>query len=432
MSDYATFLQRKRRLHLGNGIAVSHLPSQLYPWQAAIVRWALKKGRAAIFADCGLGKTFMQIAWAHALGVRTIIFAPLCVAEQTVAEAAKLGISLVYARSAVEANGAPLVITNYERIDEFDVDDFGAVVLDESSILKAFTSKTRKKLIDVCQRVRYRLCCTATPSPNDIEELGNHAEFLGLMTRSEYLATWFVHDDTGWRMKKHAVQDFYRWMASWAMALRHPSDIGYPDDGFILPPLTITDHVVPVDGPTGDTLFPEMSTKGLKGRLEARRGSLERRVEAAVHVIGEHSQDQWIAWCGLNPEAEAIARRIHGAVNVEGSDSYDHKALSALRFMQGDLRTLVSKVSILGFGMNFQNCHRMVFVGLGDSYEQYYQAVRRCWRFGQAHPVSAHVVISEAERVVVENVRRKEAAARDVAKELIVHMADFEREELSV
>jgi hypothetical protein len=251
------------------------------------------------------------------------------------------------------------------------------------------------------------------------------------MTRSEYLATWFVHDDEGWRMKKHAVQPFYRWMASWAMALRQPSDIGYPDNGFVLPKLTITDHIVPVDGPTGDTLFPELSTKGLKGRLHARRGSLETRIEETVKVIRKHSREQWIAWCGLNPEAEAVAAAVAGAVNVEGSDSYDYKAETVRRFIDGDVRTLVSKVSILGFGMNFQHCHRMIFVGLGDSYEQYYQAVRRCWRFGQKHPVLAHVVISEAEQVVVANVRRKEANARDVAKELIVHMADFEREELS-
>lgn len=429
--SYADFLTRKRRVWLGDGIDADTLPSKLHDWQAAITRWALKKGRAAIFADCGLGKTFMQLAWAHALGVRTLIFAPLCVAEQSVGEAHTLGIQLVYARNAAEAAGAHLVITNYERIDEFDLDDYGAVVLDESSILKAFTSKTRGKLIAACQRVKYRLCCTATPSPNDIEELGNHAEFLGLMTRSEYLATWFVHDDAGWRMKKHAVTSFYRWMASWSMALRSPADIGYSDAGYVLPPLTIQDHIIPVDGPTGDMLFPELSTKGLKGRLDARRGSLEARLDTAARIIGAASADQWIAWCGLNPESDGLAAMLAGAVNVEGADDYESKSDAVTRFVAGDIRTLISKVSILGFGMNFQNCHQMAFVGLGDSYEQYYQAVRRCWRFGQVHPVSAHVIISEAEQVVVENVRRKEANAADVARELIVHMADFEREELA-
>ncbi len=430
--SYAEFLERKRKVEHGNGITGVELPSKLFDWQAAIVRWTLKKGRAAIFADCGLGKSFMQTAWASGLGVRTLILAPLCVAEQTVMEAAKLGVSVRYSRNSHEAEGAQIAITNYERLDDFDLDDYQAVVLDESSILKAFDGKTRTKLIVACQNVPYRLCCTANPSPNDIAELANHAEFLGLMTRSEFLANWFVHDDAGWRMKKHAVQPFYRWLASWAIALRNPSDLGYSDVGFVLPKLTIQDHILRVEGVTGDMLFPEMSTKGLTGRLSARRGSLEARVDEVVRLRHSHPQCQWLMWCGLNEEADGITEAISDAVNVEGSDTYAEKVGAVSGFLDGSIRTLVSKVRILGYGMNFQHCHHAVFCGLGDSYEQYYQAIRRCWRFGQKTPVTAHVIISEAEQVIVENVRRKEAAATALAEELIIHMRDFEREELAV
>lgn len=428
-SDYQAFLNRKRRLWTGEGIEPRGLPLQLFDWQAAIVRWALRKGRAAIFADCGLGKSFMQVAWANALNVPTLFLAPLCVAEQTVGEAAKLGVTLQYATKPTAGLG-PLVITNYERLDAFDLSDYQAVVLDESSILKAFDGKTKQRLIDACKTVKYRLCCTATPSPNDIAELANYAEFLGLTTRAEFLATWFVHDDQGWRMKRHAVQPFYRWLASWAIALRAPSDIGYSDTGFTLPPLTVHDHVLDATGPQGACLFPEMGVKGLTGRLSARRASLEDRVARAA-ALANSTDDQWLIWCGLNEEADAITAAIPGAVDVAGSDSYAVKAQSVQRFLSGDIRVLVSKPRVLGFGMNFQCCHNMAFVGLSDSYEAYYQCVRRSWRYGQTRPVHAHVIFSEAEKVIVENVRRKEASARQLADELLVHVRDFEREELA-
>jgi len=248
MNDYRAFLASKARVWQGAGItSAPPLPAMLYPWQAAIVQWALRKGRAALFCDCGLGKTLMQVAWARATGARTLILAPLCVAEQTVAEAAKIGVPLVYVRTQAEADASAhnIVITNYDRMDAFTSSAFEAVVLDESSILKSFDGKTRTALIAAFAHTRYRLCCTATPSPNDIAELANHAEFLGLMTRPEFLATWFVHDDAGWRMKRHAVQPFYRWMASWAMAMRRPSDLGYDDTGFVLPALRLSDQSSP-------------------------------------------------------------------------------------------------------------------------------------------------------------------------------------------
>lgn len=431
MLNYSEFLSGKRRVFAGAGLeARAAFPSQCYDWQAAIIRWALRKGRAALFCDCGLGKTLMQLAWAHATGQRTLILAPLCVAEQTVREGAKFGIPVLYAPDHEHIGTAPIVITNYERLDKFDVSAFGAVVLDESSILKAFDGKTRTKLIETFKHTPYRLCCTATPAPNDIAELANHAEFMGLMTRAEFLATWFVHDDEGWRMKRHAVEPFYRWMASWALAIRRPSDLGYDDAGFNLPPLRIHDCIVPGESESG-TLFPQMGLKGIGGRLKARRGSLDARLDATSNLVHERGV-AWLIWCGLNDESTALGASLPGAVEVRGDDTYAEKVGAVVNFCEGRTKKLVSKVRILGYGLNFQHCSNMAFVGLGDSYEQYYQAIRRCWRFGQTKPVDVHVVVSEAESLIVENVRRKEATADTLSQELIGHLRDFEREEVAV
>ncbi len=425
---YAEFIERKRKAFAGASLPSFRTPPMLFDWQAACARWAMKKGRAALFEDCGLGKTFQQIAWADNVPGRTLILAPLCVAEQTVMEGAKLGIEIVYAQSQSHAAGARIVITNYERLDGFDPGQFHGVVLDESSILKSFDGKTRSKLIAMFARTPYRLCCTATPSPNDIAELANHAEFLGLMTRAEFLATWFVHDDAGWRMKGHARTPFYRWLASWAVALRKPSDIGYSDDGFELPPLDIIDHVVE-GGDPGGVLFPELGLKGITGRQKARRASIDDRCDLVAELA--RGPEQWLLWCGLNTEGEALAERIDGCVNVEGSDTYEVKKRAILGFVAGDVRVLCTKMKIAGFGMNFQHCHHMAFVGLGDSYEQYYQAMHRCHRFGQQYPVDAHIVVSNSERAVVSNVRRKQSEAQEMTSQIISHMRDFEREELA-
>lgn len=429
MSSYQDFLKSKQRIYAGDGLlSAVTLPSALYDWQAAITRWTLKKGRCALFADCGLGKSFMQIAWAHALDVPTLFLAPLCVAEQTVDEAAKLGIELTYAEGPHAIKGK-LTITNYERLDRFNPADFQAVVLDESSILKAFDGKTRTKLIDAFKSTRYRLCCTATPSPNDIAELANHAEFLGLMTRAEFLATWFVHDDEGWRMKKHARGAFYRWLASWAMTLRTPGDLGYSDEGYILPPLRIQDHVVMASRPPEGMLFHDTAAKGIQGRLAARCASIPDRVARAAEIA--RGDGQWLVWCGLNDESSALARAIPGAVEVSGRDSYAEKKATIRGFVNGSIRVVVTKAKLMGFGLNLQNCHQMICVGLGDSYEQYYQLVRRCWRFGQHEPVDVHIVISEAETGVVANVRRKEHEALSMSRELLAELRDFEREEMT-
>ena len=435
VTDYQAFLRAKQRVHQGDGIVPGALPSKLYGWQAVIVRWALRKGRAAIFADCGLGKTYMQIAWANALQCRTLILAPLCVAEQTVKEAASLGLSVRYALNGHDAGDARMVITNYERLDRFDQADYQAVVLDESSILKSFDGATRTRLIETFKNTRYRLCCTATPSPNDMSELGNHAEFLGLMTRAEFLATWFIKVDQGlrttehhgWRMKRHAVEPFYRWMASWAVAMRSPDDIGWDGTNYQLPPLRIHDAVVESDAPVG-ALFAELGVKGIQGRLVARRGSMVPRVETAAALA--RRPGQWLIWCGLNAESEAMAAAVPDAVEVRGDDTHAEKAGAIEAFIQGDIRVLVSKAKILGFGLNFQHCHQQIFLGLSDSYEMYYQCLRRSWRYGQRHPVDAYVVVSSAERFVVENVRAKERRAESLSANLLQHMEQFERQEL--
>jgi len=423
---YAEFIARKQRVWTGVAVPHARIMPDLFPFQQALVRWALRKGRAAIFADCGLGKTPMQLAWAREIPGRVLILAPLCVAEQTVMEGQKFGVDVVYATSQPETQGARIVITNYERLDRFDASRFEGVVLDESSILKAFDGKTRQRLIETFKDTRYRLCCTATPSPNDISELANHAEFLGLMPRNEFLASWFIHDDQGWRMKGHAVQPFYRWLASWAVAMRKPSDIGYSDDGYELPPLVITDHVVE-GGEPGGVLFPELGLKGIQGRQKARRASVEDRCAKVAELA---TDGQWILWCGLNDESDTLGE-MDGAVNVQGSDTYEQKRKAILGFVAGDVRVLVTKPRIAGFGLNFQHCHNMAFVGIGDSYEQYYQMIRRCWRFGQQHPVNAHIVVSNSERAIVSNVRRKQADADEMARQLLVHMREFEREELA-
>lgn len=419
--SYADFLARKQRAarHIGPTIEADAVYPMLHDWQADVVTWAVNAGRAAIFADCGLGKTFMQLEWARLIGARTLILAPLSVARQTVREAAKLDTAITYVRDGTDVTGDGIWITNYEMADRFDPATFDAVVLDESSILKNVDGRTRQRLTKAFAVVPYRLACTATPAPNDVAELCNHAEFLGVMPRNEMLAAYFVHDDTGWRLKGHAADPMYRWMGTWSVALRRPSDIGYDDDGYNLPALNVRPEVVEVDIVSDGQLFAT-DLGGVGGRAAVRRETLEARTGRAVELVAA-SDDQWIVWCGMNAEADTIAAAIPDAVNVEGSWSPDAKAEALEAFQDGRIRVLVTKTSIAGFGMNFQNCHRMVFVGLSDSYESYYQAIRRCWRFGQQHPVDAHVVVSALERQIVDNIRRKEDEAAHTTAHLVTY-----------
>jgi hypothetical protein len=432
MNDYNEFLASKAIRFQSYGIDVekSAINPMLFEFQKDMVKWALRKGRAAIFADTGLGKTFMQVEWARLTGAKVLIIAPLSVAKQTRREAQKLGVQVHYVRHQSEVGALPgnIFVTNYEMIEKFDASKFDAVVLDESSILKGLDGKTRKLLTDMFAETKYRLCCTATPAPNDISEIANHSEFLGVMKRADMLASFFVHDDTGWRLRGHAETAFFRWLASWGMSIRKPSDLGYDDNGFILPPLTIA----PLYVTTGYVPEDQLVFTGLKGiqdRQKVRRATMGLRVEAVAEMVNA-SDDQWIVWCGLNDESAAITAAIPDAVEVKGSDKLDAKIEALENFQDGLIRVLVTKTKIAGFGMNFQNCHNMAFLGLNDSWESYYQAIRRCYRFGQEKPVNAHVVLGDVEFEVMDNITRKGNQATAMAERLIENVKEFERAEL--
>lgn len=438
---YREFLATKRRLPPSSGIACQpeDVSGHLFGFQRHITAWAVRRGVAAVWADTGLGKTRIQAEWLRlvlASGGAGLILAPLAVAQQTVREAAAIGVTVTYVRdqSAVNELGPnAIAITNYDRLHLIDPAHFTAVVLDESSILKAYSGTVKRALVQAFRQTRYRLCCTATPAPNDLEELCNHADFLGVMSPAEMRSTFFIADSRGefmrYRLKGHAKQAFYDWLASWAIACRTPADLGFSDEGYRLPELVIRDHYIE----TGWAAEGELFTPRLEGvtqRAQVRRDTLSARVQASAALIAAEPGERWIAWCGMNAEADAITAAIPGAVNVQGSDDADTKASRLLDFAEGRIRVLVTKPSLAGFGLNFQACARMVFCGLGDSYEQYYQAIRRCYRFGQTRPVHAHIVLSSAERVIAQNVRAKERTARETAAGLIAAISAENRREL--
>lgn len=418
--SYTAFLERKQQVAHQDGPELS--PADIHPtlfdWQAQIVTWAVKVRRAAIWADTGLGKTMMQVEWARLSGNMTLIVAPLAVCQQTVREAAKLGVSAKYVRDETELDGPGMYVTNYELVPCFGPDQFDAVVLDESSILKQSDGKTRTMLIEHFHDVPARLACSATPAPNDPEELTNQSEFLGRMARNHMLAAYFIHDSDGWRLKGHAKDPMIEWMSSWAIAVRRPSDIGGEDDGYILPGLNIQSHLLPVEiVPDGQLFATEIG--GVTGRAEVRRKTLESRVERAAELVNAEPDESWVLWCGLNAEADALAAAIPGAVNIHGSLSPDEKARLLLGFSDGEHRVIITKPAIASQGLNWQHCARMAFVGLGDSYEQYYQAIRRCYRYGQTRVVQAHIVLSDLESQIADNVRRKERQASAITQSLI-------------
>lgn len=427
--EYGSFLDGKRIVTTPTGLAeIPPVHEKLFDFQRDIVKWALRKGRSAIFADCGLGKSFMQLEWARHIPGRVLILAPLAVAPQTVKEGEKLDIPVVYARN---SGKAPITITNYEMLEHFSPSDYAGIVLDESSILKSFDGKTRSQIIELFRNTRYKLACTATPAPNDLMELGNHAEFLETLTRTEMLSTFFTHDggDTSkWRLKGHAQRDFWKWVASWAVMMRKPSDLGYEDDGFILPPITfLSEQVESTDA--GEFLFP-VQAQTLSERQKARSNSTEERCRAVAEIVSTKPNEPWLIWCNLNVESANAAKLIPGAVELTGSDSLDRKESVMMGFSSGQIRVLVTKPTIAGFGMNWQHCSNVVFIGLSDSYEQFYQAVRRCWRFGQKNQVHCYIVTSSAEGAVVENIRRKEREAVTMAEEIVRNMHELNEQEV--
>lgn len=419
--SYQDFLASKARRHQSGGVIVdgSQIHQSLHDWQRRIVLATLARGRGAVFADTGMGKTRMQIEWSRLIAPRALVLAPLSVARQTVREAAKIGADVRYVRRQDDVQPGSVSITNYELAHHFDPSQFDAVCLDESSILKCFTGSTRNALIKQWRDTPYRSSWSATPAPNDVTELCNQAEFLGVMPRNEMLAAYFVHDDDGWRLKGHATDPMFRWMATWAIAARRPSDVGGDDALYQLPPLTISPITVAVEVEQDGQLFAT-DLGGVGGRAKVRKSTLTARVDAACQLVKQPGQ--WIAWCGLNDEADMVAKSTDGAVNVHGTMSPDEKADAFEAFQDGEIRVLVTKPSIAGFGMNFQNCSQMVFVGLSDSWESYYQSIRRCWRFGQDKPVQAHVVVSELEQQIVDNVRRKETEVAAWVDRLVHHM----------
>ncbi len=420
---YGEFLRKKEFVPKDAGFEPVNLNDRLYPFQRDIVTWACRRGKAAVFADCGMGKTPMQLAWAEQVANKTggvvLILAPLAVSAQTVREGRKFGIEVTRVRDGSECKPG-INITNYEMLDHFQDVSIDGVVLDESSILKSFTGKTRNQIIDRFRHVPYKLACTATPSPNDYMELGNHSEFIGIMSRSEMLSTFFVHDggDTShWRLKGHAKDKFWDWVASWAVMITRPSDLGYEDGDFDLPKMHMSTHVVDSGLDSGDKLF-NVSALTLSEQQKARRDTVEVKGDRIAQMVNS-DDSQWLIWCGLNAESDYLARSIPDAVEVKGSDSPEHKEDAMIGFSEGRYRVLVTKPSIAGFGMNWQNCWHMAFCGMDHSYEQFKQAVDRCYRYGQTHEVEVHIVVTEKETSIVENVTSKRAATSGMQREMV-------------
>ncbi|BCW61887.1 DEAD/DEAH box helicase [Arthrobacter sp. StoSoilB22] len=419
--SYADLLDRRTRSSTvaGRTIDPSELHISLKPFQREITAWAIEGGCRAIWADTGLGKTRMQVEWARLSADRSLIAAPLAVCQQTVEEAAKIGVKATYVRSTEEVDSPGVYVTNHEMVGRIDAALFGAVALDEASILKQSDGKTRALLISHFKNVPARTAWTATPGPNDPEELTNQAEFLGQMTRTNMLAAYFIHDQDGWRLKGHAIEPMIAWMSSWALAIRKPSDLGYSDDGYILPGLNIIpeiveSHVEPSEG----ELFAA-TIGGVTGRAKVRRQTLDDRVARAVELVAAEPDEPWMFWCGLNDEADALTEALPAAVNIHGSLSPEVKAQGLHDFTHGRTQILISKPSIASLGLNWQHCARTAFVGLSDSYEQYYQCMRRFYRFGQHRVVNAHVILSPLEQQIANNVIRKEDQSNRIIDGLI-------------
>lgn len=401
-------------------------------FQRDIVKWALKKGSCALFADTGLGKTIMQLSWADEVSRHTnkniLILAPLAVSIQTKKQGEQFGISVNLCRSQSDVKNG-INITNYEMLDNFDASEFAGIVLDESSILKSFSGKTTKSLIEKFKYTPYKLACSATPSPNDYEELGNHSEFLGVMTRREMLSMFFVHDGGNtaqWRIKGHGERKFFEWIANWAMVLKDPADLGYDGTKYKLPPLKIVPIVV--ESPQTEYSLVPLLASTLSERRDARKESIDIRVAEAKKIA--ESAEFALIWCDYNAESSALSNGINGAVEVKGADTAKYKESAMIGFSNGTIKRLVSKPSICGFGMNWQHCNTVIFCGLSDSYEKFYQAIRRCYRFGQKREVSVFVIISERELSVLENIKRKEELAEKMSREMVKLTADILKAEI--
>lgn len=431
--DYESFLKQKEIIIHDSGFEPETLNENLFDFQKDIVSWALRKGKAAIFEDTGLGKTIQQLSWADAVARhengKVLILAPLAVSKQTAKEARKFGINITLCETGEDvADG--INITNYEKLHKFDAEQFCGVVLDESSILKSYSGKTTNELINKFRFTRYKLACTATPSPNDFTELGNHAEFLNVMTMNEMLSMFFINDSSngiGWRLKGHSVSEFFKWIGEWAVMIKNPSDLGFDGSEFILPKLRI--HNIVTESPAADGQLFALPAETLQERRQARKDSLAARVAEAKRIV-EETDDQILIWCNYNDESEALKKAISNSYEVKGSDTEEHKENGMIGFSENTVKRLISKPSICGFGMNWQNCHRIVFCGLSDSYEQFYQAVRRCWRFGQKSEVDVYVITSEAEANILNNIKTKQARHDLMSAEMLKVINEVTKERL--
>ena len=449
--NYQSFLNNKKWKYQSTGIIVKKddIHPMLFDFQKDVVLWALQKGRCALFLDTGLGKTFCQLEWARLMGGKSLIIAPLSVARQTIKEGLKIGIDVRFVSDKSQIKEG-VNITNYEMLDNFD-DNINSIVLDESSILKGISSKTRMKLLDSFSNVKYKLCCTATPSPNDFIELGNHSHFLGIMSRQEMLSTYFINANkdhtitmgditivkkgsnkggTEWRLKHHAERIFFEWLSTWSMVIDHPSNLGYDGTGYDLPPLNIVPHYITVDNYKQDNTLFFMGLKGIVDRSHVRRDMANKKQELLKTLI-ESDQGQWIIWCGLNDEAKMAKYCLNGiSVAVSGSDSIDRKCKAFEDFQDGKYQVLITKPKIAGMGMNFQCANNMIFYGLNDSWESFYQAIRREWRFGQTKPVNVHIILSTQEQAIFDNVMRKDRQAKRLRTEMVNLMKELEKSEL--
>lgn len=434
---YAEFLERKTQLDGLDGFAPLWLPEFLFPFQRALTAWATEKGRAAIFADCGLGKTPMQLVWAENVrrhtGKPVLIVTPLAVSYQTEAEAQKFGVEAATSRNGQVAAG--ITVTNYDRLHHFDSADFGGVVADESSAIKSFDGARRALVTDFMRKHRYRLLCTATAAPNDYVELGTSSEALGYLGHMDMLGRFFTnkdqtakarggrfnrHADGAWRFKGHAEDSFWRWVASWARAARSPADLGFDNAGFVLPPLEQHQHFVEARVPQDGRLFDLVANDMREEREEARR-TLAERCDLAAALVAD--ADCAVAWCQLNTEGDLLIRLIDGAAQVKGSDSPEAKEETLAAFSRGEIRVLVTKPKIGAWGLNWQHCARMTYFP-SHSYEQLYQAVRRSWRYGQQRTVRVDLITTEGGKKALLNLERKARQASRMFDALVAHMQD--------
>ena len=444
VNDYRQFLESKRieSKNMGFDVSSEKMNDKLFDFQKILTAWSLKKGRSAIFADCGLGKTPIQLDWAHQVVAKTnkpvLILTPLAVSYQTIREGEKFGIECK--RSIDGKLQSKIVVTNYEKLHYFDSNDFIGVVCDESSAIKNFEGSRQKEITQFMKKIPYRLLCTATAAPNDYIELGTSSEALGELGRMDMLGTFFKNDENSlhpiwwgarWRFKAHAEKMFWKWICSWSRALRKPSDLGCDDDGFILPPLKTNEIIVKASRPLNGKLFIEPA-RTLNEQREERKMTLEKRCERVAEIING-KKDPSLVWCHLNSEADMIEKMIPDAVQVCGSDSDEKKESTFMNFSDGKLRVLITKPRIGGFGMNWQHCNHMTIFP-SHSFEQYYQAIRRCWRFGQKKQVNVDIITTEGELGVLKNLQRKAEAADTMFDYLVKEMHDeyFLKQDLDI